>query len=83
MRFRMVSILAGAAVLALSAGGVLAIADTEDQHQDTGTVAWDAGDTPTAQTFTAGVSGHIDRVSLWGVEPAGGWGPITVDIRDG
>jgi hypothetical protein len=83
MRFRMVSILAGAAVLALSAGGALAAVDTLDQHQDSGTVVWDAGDTPTAQTFTAGVSGHIDRVALWGVEPSGSWGPITVAIRSG
>ena len=83
MRFRVASLMAGVAVLALSAGGALAVADTEDQHQDSGTVTWDAGDQGAAQTFTAGASGHIDRVSLWGVEPVGVWGPITVDIRDG
>jgi hypothetical protein len=84
MRFRVASLLAGVAVLALSAGGVLAAADTEDQHQDSGTVPWDAGDQGAAQTFTAGASGHIDKVSLWGLEPGGSsWGPITVDIRDG
>ena len=81
MRFRMVSLLAGTALLALSAGGVLAIADTEDQHQDVAdAAAWDAGDFGGAQTFTAGISGGIDRVSLWGMTT--GWS-IAVEIHDG
>ena len=78
MRFRALSLLAGVAVLALTAGGALAAADSQDQHQDA--AAFDAGDHGTAQTFKAGVSGQLDRVSLWGMTT--GW-TITVDLRDG
>jgi hypothetical protein len=81
MRFHGVALAAAAAVLALSAGGVLAVVDTEDQHQDAAdAAAWDAGDIPSAQTFTAGVSGGIDRISLWAMTADGS---VTVEIRDG
>ena len=82
MRFRLASLLAGAAVLALSAGGVLAGSDTKDQHQDTDVAtSWDAGDNATAQTFTAGMSGQLDRISLYG--RPGDWHTISVELRDG
>lgn len=82
MRFRLASLLAGAAVLALSAGGVLAGSDTKDQHQDTDvTISWDAGDNATAQTFTAGMTGQLDRVSLYG--RPGDWHTMSVELRDG
>jgi hypothetical protein len=83
MRFRVVSLAAGAAVLALSAGGALAIvAGNLDQHQDTADAAsaWDAGDYPTAQTFTAGMSDSLDRVSLNGSSANSG-GTLTVRIE--
>jgi len=82
MRFRALSLTAGVAVLALTAGGVLASVDTRDQHQDGASAkAWDAGDAGTAQTFTAAVSGHLDRVSLWGMDTGG---TITgVDLLSG
>jgi hypothetical protein len=81
MRFRVAGLLAGVAVLVLSAGGALAGTDTQDQHQDAHDAAqYDAGDHGTAQTFKAGVSGQLDRVSLWGMTT--GWS-ITVDLRDG
>jgi len=82
MRFRLASLLAGAAVLALSAGGVLAGSDTKDQHQDTDVAtSWDAGDNATAQTFTAGMSGQLDRVSLYG--RPGEWHTMSVELHDG
>jgi hypothetical protein len=83
MRFRALSLLVGVAVLALTAGGVLASVDTLDQHQDgASATAWDAGDFGTAQTFTAAISGHLDRVSLWGLDSLGG--TLTgVDLRSG
>ena len=85
MRFHGVGLVAAAAVLALSAGSVLAATDVLDQHQDAHDAPsagsqWDAADYPTAQTFTAGVSGYIDGVWLWGMTT--GWS-IKVEIRDG
>ena len=81
MRFRALSLMAGVAVLALTAGGVLAAVDQVDQHQDGASQWWDAGDNGTAQTFTAAVSGHLDRVSLWGSDTSG---TITgIDLRAG
>jgi hypothetical protein len=81
MRFRALSLVAGVAVLALTAGGVLAAIDAVDQHQDGASHSWDAGDHGTAQTFTAAVSGHLDRVSLWGLATTG---TITgIDLLDG
>jgi uncharacterized repeat protein (TIGR01451 family) len=81
MRFRLAGLLAGAAVLALSAGGALASVDQLDQHQDGASATeWDAGDWRTAQTFTAAVSGQLDRVSVWSMTT--GWS-ITVDLREG
>ena len=63
------AVAAVAAVLALSAGSALAAPDTLDQHQETSDYAggFDSGDYVTAQTFTAGISGGLDRVSLYGV----------------
>jgi hypothetical protein len=81
MRIRALSFVAGAAVLVLTAGGTLAAVEQRDQHQDSASAAaWPASDTGTAQTFTAAVSGHLDRVSLWGL--ATPW-TITVDLREG
>jgi hypothetical protein len=81
MRFRALSLLAGVTVLALTAGGVLAAVDQRDQHQDSASQWWDAGDYGTAQTFTAAVSGHLDRISLWGSDTSG---TITgIDLREG
>jgi hypothetical protein len=81
MRFRALSLAAGVAVLALTAGGTLAAAEQRDQHQDGASQWWDAGDYGTAQTFTAAVSGYLDRVSLWGADTSG---TITgVDLREG
>lgn len=67
------AVAAVAAVLALSAGSALAVPDTQDQHQDSsdyalnGNAGFDSADYATAQTFTAGISGQLDRVSLYGV----------------
>lgn len=85
MRFRMVSLLAGAAVLALSAGGALAISDNIDQHQDAfdAPSGWDAGDHPTAQTFTAAVSGQLDRVSLYATDVNGSTFTFRIETVDG
>jgi hypothetical protein len=85
MRLRVVSLLAGAAVLALSAGGALAIADTLDQHQDAydAPSAFDAGDYPTAQTFTAGISGQLDRVSLYAADVNGSTLTVNIETVDG
>lgn len=58
-----------AALLALTAGPALATpAGTLDQHQDAASDAYSAaaaGYSPTAQTFTAGVSGTLTGVSLY------------------
>ena len=82
MRFRALSLVAGVAVLALTAGGALASSDAVDQHQDGAATSWDAGDNGTAQTFTPAVSGHLGRVSLWGLDSLGG--TITgVDLLSG
>ncbi len=58
-----------AALLALTAGPALATpAGTLDQHQDSVDYGWSAdanGDAPTAQTFTAGMSGTLAGVSLY------------------
>ena len=85
MRFRLVALLAGAAVLALSAGGALAAADTLDQHQDAydAPSGFDAGDYRTAQTFTAGISGQLDRVSLYATGVNGSTIPVEIETVDG
>jgi hypothetical protein len=82
MRFRALSLVAGVAVLALTAGGVLAGAGTLDQHQDThDSGGFGAADYPTAQTFTAGLSGQLNRVSLYGTEANLGDRTLTVRIE--
>jgi len=84
MRFRPLAILAGAAVIfALSAGGALAVTDNLDQHQDAHDQGnYDAADRPTAQTFTAGLSGQLDRVSLYGTA-AGDSLTVRIETVDG
>ena len=82
MRFRVVALLAGSAVLALSAGGALAVTDNLDQHQDThDSAGFDAADYATAQTFTANVSGQLSRVSLYGTPVNIGDSTLTVKIE--
>ena len=81
MRFRALSLVAGVAVLALTAGGVLASIDEVDQHQNGATQSWDAGDNGTAQTFTAAVSGHLDRVALWSLTTE--WTITGADLLSG
>ena len=81
MRFRALSLVASVAILALTAGGALAGAGTLDQHQDTHdpSATFDAWDYPTAQTFTANLSGQLNRVSLYGTE--GNLGDRTLTVR--
>jgi hypothetical protein len=84
MRGRILGSLIGVACLALALAPGAALADTLDQQQPAGTsdARVESGES-LAQTFTAGLTGGLDRVELGlGADGSGANLPLTVEIRD-
>jgi hypothetical protein len=84
MRGRTVGFLIGATCVALALAPGAAFADTLDQQQPAGgsDVRLDSTES-LAQTFTAGVTGPLDRVELLlGFPDSAPDAPMTVEVRD-